>query len=196
MGKIFESARKFWRKVASPCSERQKSWGSIWIFLFELEVFLQRRSQSSRKRRCQCQCLDICLNLMTRNKMSMSMSRHLPRSNDQDVNVMSRHLPESNDQDTMSICDICLRNQERHVNFTTCGENYGQNFRIYEKILKKKCVTMQRGTQLLRTNLHFLIWAGVVPAETKPIEQEETMSMSMSRHYKSNDSEQNVNVNV
>ena len=67
-------------------------------------MFLQRRSQSSRKRRCQCQCLDICLNLMTRNKMSMSMSRHLPRSNDQDVNVMSRHLPRIRGHIDIDIC--------------------------------------------------------------------------------------------
>ena len=36
--------------------------------------------------------------------MSMSMSRHLPRSNDQDVNVMSRHLPRIRGHIDIDIC--------------------------------------------------------------------------------------------
>ena len=50
---------------------------------------------------------------------------------------MSRHLPESNDQDTMSICDICLRNQERHVNFTTCGELWAKFSNLRENSEEK-----------------------------------------------------------
>ena len=110
---------------------------------------------------------------------------------------MSRHLPESNDQDTMSICDICLRNQERHVNFTTCGELWAKFSNLRENSEEKLRHHAARDKNLeVQSEFSYLSWRCSC-AETKPIEQEETMSMSMSRHLpKSNDPEQNVNVNV
>ena len=61
---------------------------------------------------------------------------------------MSRHLPESNDQETMSICDICLRNQERHVNFTTCGELWAKFSNLRENSEEKLHHHAARDTNL------------------------------------------------